>query len=69
MLLVRVLRALEVAFVIALLAMFFPLVDLLFFPVRAFAAAVPALLVTLVMAAPAAALRTAPPILAKVLPS
>ena len=62
MLLVSVLRALEVALLIALPAMALPLVVLLFLPVTALAVAVPTLLDTLEIAAVAAAAMTAPPI-------
>ena len=65
MLRVSVRRALVAALEIALSAVLF--LDLLFFPVIALAAAVPALRLTLVMAAVAAAVSTAPPILAALL--
>ena len=68
MLLVSVLRAEEVALVIAFPAMSLPELLLLFLPVTAFAAAVPMLLVTLVIAAPAAAARTVWPRLFFALP-
>ena len=68
MLLVRVRSAEDVAFVMALLAMFLPVLALLFLPVTALAAAEPRLRVTLVIAAPAAAVSTVAPMLFAALP-
>mgnify|MGYP006367566993 CR=1 FL=1 len=68
MLLVNFLRAVLVALLTAFPAMSLPVCFLLFLPVMAFEAAVPALRVMLVIAAPTAALSTVAPISPRVLP-